>query len=289
MTYEGAVYRPPSEARSFILQVTIGCARNECRFCTMYKAKQFRMRKMPEIMADIKEVSEDAGPFIRRIFLADGDALIMPTESLVEILTALKNSFPSCERITSYGAPMDVLGKTDEELRTLKDNGLDMVYIGLESGDDEVLKRIKKGATSAQIVEAVKRLRAAGIKTSVTLISGLGGRELRHEHALNSARAVTEMKADYVGFLTLLLEPGAPMLEDVQSGKFEYLTPDEVMEEMEEFLSNVDSEGTVFRANHASNYLPIGGDLNEDIPKMLDIVKNARQSGMYRNEGFRAL
>lgn len=283
------VYRPPSEARSFILQVTIGCARNECTFCTMYKAKQFRMRKMPEIMADIEEVSNEAGPFIRRIFLADGDALIMPTESLVEILSALKNGFSNCERITSYGAPMDVLGKSDEELKILKDNGLDMVYIGLESGDDEVLKRIKKGATSAQIVEAVKRLKAAGIKTSVTLISGLGGRELRHEHALNSAKAVSEMKADYVGFLTLLLEPGAPMLKDVESGDFEYLTPDEVMEEMEEFLSNVDSDGTVFRANHASNYLPIGGDLNGDIPKMLDIVKRARQSGMYRNEGFRAL
>lgn len=244
---------------------------------------------MPEIMADIEEVSNEAGPFIRRIFLADGDALIMPTESLVEILSALKNGFSNCERITSYGAPMDVLGKSDEELKILKDNGLDMVYIGLESGDDEVLKRIKKGATSAQIVEAVKRLKAAGIKTSVTLISGLGGRELRHEHALNSAKAVSEMKADYVGFLTLLLEPGAPMLKDVESGDFEYLTPDEVMEEMEEFLSNVDSDGTVFRANHASNYLPIGGDLNGDIPKMLDIVKRARQSGMYRNEGFRAL
>lgn len=289
MIYEGAVYRPPSEARSFILQVTIGCARNECTFCTMYKAKQFRMRKMPEIMADIEEVSAEAGPFIRRIFLADGDALIMPTDSLVEILVALKKGFPNCERITSYGAPMDVLGKTDEELKILKDNGLDMVYIGLESGDDEVLKRIKKGATSAQIVEAVKRLRAAGIKTSVTLISGLGGRELRHEHALNSAKAVSEMKADYVGFLTLLLEPGAPMLDDVQSGKFEYLTPDEVMEEMEEFLSNVDSDGTMFRANHASNYLPIGGDLNKDIPKMLEIVKKARQNGMYRGEGYRAL
>lgn len=289
MNYEGMVYRPPSEARSFILQVTIGCARNECTFCTMYKDKDFRMRKMPEIMADIKEVSETRGDLVRRIFLADGDALIMPYESLKEILVALKAGFPNCERITSYGAPLDVLGKTDDELKSLKEQGLDMVYIGLESGDDEILTRIKKQATSEQIIEAVLKLKKAGIKSSVTLISGLGGRERRHEHAINSAKAVSRMKPDYLGFLTLMLEPGAPMLKDLKSGAFELLTADEVMDEMEEFLTNVDSDGTVFRANHASNYLPIGGNLNADREDMLDIVRQARERQAYRKEGYRAL
>lgn len=289
MTYEGMVYRPPSEARSFILQVTIGCARNECTFCTMYKAKQFRMRKMPEIMADIDEVSKESGSWIKRIFLADGDALVMPCNSLLEILKTLKEKFPNCERITSYGAPLDVLAKTNEELSALKDEGLDMVYIGLESGDDEVLRRVKKQATSEQIIEAVLKLKKAGIKSSVTLISGLGGKERRHEHAIESAKAVSMMKPDYLGFLTLMLEPGAPMLDDLKEKKMELLSADEVMDEMEEFLSNVDSEGTVFRANHASNYLSIGGNLNGDIPKMLEMVRRAKQSGSYKNEVFRAL
>ena len=175
--YEGNVFRPPSEAESFILQVTIGCARNSCTFCTMYKDKRFRIRRMDEILADIAEVKRMYAGRIGRIFLADGDALVIPAEQLLEILAALREAFPYAERITSYGAPRDVLQKTDGELAALHAAGLEMVYMGLESGDDEVLRRVKKGVTSAEIILAGQRLKAAGIRTSITLISGLGGRE----------------------------------------------------------------------------------------------------------------
>ncbi len=289
MEYEGMVYRPPSEARSFILQVTIGCARNDCTFCTMYKDKQFRIRKMEEIEADVRDVHTLYGDRIRRIFLADGDALIIPFAQLKAILDLLRDTFPSAERITSYGAPKDVLGKTPEELKALREAGLDMVYMGLESGDEEVLRRVKKGATAAEIIKAGKKLKEAGIQTSITLISGLGGRERLVEHAVESARAITAMKPDYVGFLTLMIERGAPILEEIREGKMELLTPEEVVDEMELFLSNVDSEGTVFRANHASNYILLKGDLNGDIPRMIQQIRAVRERHGFRKESWRAL
>lgn len=289
MNYEGAIYRPPSEAGSFILQVTIGCARNTCTFCTMYKDKTFRMRHMDEIRADIREVYAYYGDRIRRIFLADGDALIMPAERLLEILEELRRYFPSAERITSYGAPKDVLGKTPEELTRLRRAGLSMIYMGLESGDEEVLRHVKKGASAAEIAEAGQKLKEAGMQTSVTLISGLGGRARLREHAVHSAEAVSAMKPDYVGFLTLMVEPGAPMREELDRGEMELLTPEEVAEEMELFLTHVDAEGCVFRSNHASNYIMLGGTLNRDIPDMLRKLRQARENGVFRREGWRAL
>ena len=289
MRYEGMVYRPPSEARSFILQVTIGCAHNDCTFCTMYKDKQFRIRKMDEIRADIEEVYSVYGDNIRRIFLADGDALVIPTAQLKEILGLLRARFPSAERITSYGAPHDVLRKSPEELRELQEAGLEMVYMGLESGDNEVLRRIRKGATAEEIIEAGIKLKTAGIQASVTLISGLGGRERLKEHAIASAKAITAMKPHYVGFLTLMVEEPAPIVEEIRSGRMELLTPEEVVDEMELFLSNVDSEGTVFRANHASNYMLLKGNLNEDIPAMIQQIEDIRNRNGFRKERWRAL
>ena len=289
MQYEGMVYRPPSEARSFILQVTIGCVHNACTFCTMYKDKTFRIRSLEEIFADIQDVYEQVGDHVRRIFLADGDALVIPTDRLKEILIKLRKTFPSAERITSYGAPKDVAHKSDAELKALKDSGLDMVYIGLESGDDEVLRRIKKGVDADSIIEAVQRLKAAGIQTSVTLISGLGGKERLKEHALKSAEAISRMQPDYVGFLTLMTDPDAPIQKEIDSGTLKLLSPEEVMDEMELFLETVDSPGTVFRANHASNYLLLKGNLNEDIPFMLKQVREVREQHGFRKESWRML
>ncbi len=289
MQYEGMVYRPPSEARSFILQVTIGCAHNACTFCTMYKDKKFRIRRKEEIFADIQDVYEQVGDHVRRIFLADGDALVIPTEQLKEIIEELRTTFPSAERITSYGAPKDVAHKSDAELKALKDNGLDMVYIGLESGDDEVLRRVQKGVDADAIIKAVQRLKAAGIKTSVTLISGLGGKERLKEHALKSAEAISRMQPDYVGFLTLMTDPDAPIQKEIDSGALKLLSPEEVMDEMELFLSHVDSPGTVFRANHASNYLLLKGNLNVDIPVMLKQVREVREQHGFRKESWRML
>ena len=176
MEYEGDVYRPPSEARSLIIQVTIGCSHNKCTFCHMYTEKQFRIRKREEILQDLDDCREMYGPWVRRVFFADGDALIVPTELLLELLDYVHKNFPGVERITSYGTAHDVLRKSEEELKALAAAGLEMIYLGAESGDDEILKHIQKGETAADIIEAGQKLKRCGLKTSVTLISGLGGR-----------------------------------------------------------------------------------------------------------------
>ncbi|MBO8434071.1 MAG: radical SAM protein [Tyzzerella sp.] len=290
MRYEGTVYRPPSEARSLIIQLTIGCARNTCTFCAMYKDKNFRIRPLEEVVEDLYMAREYYKNIpIRRVFLADGDALIVKTKDLLYILEKVKEIFPECERISMYGAPKDILGKTDEELKLLKDAGLDMIYMGIESGDDEVLKFVKKGATQAEMIEAGKKIKKAGMVISVTLISGLGGRRYLKEHALGSAKVITEMKPEYVGFLTLLVEEGTPMYDQLQNGEIELLKPQEVLEEMRLFISNVDSEGTVFRANHASNYIPLGGTFNRDKEVLLMQIEEAEKRNNFKSDHFRAL
>ncbi len=289
MRYEGTVYRPPSEARSLIVQVTIGCSHNRCTFCTMYKDKKFRIRSMDEIRSDFDEVRRDYGGFIRRIFLADGDALAMKTDDLLEILSYAGECFPEAERISSYATPADINRKSKEELISLREAGLEFIYMGAESGDDVILKKVCKGASGEEIVAAGKKLRDCGIKDSVTLISGLGGRERLNEHALASADLISRIKPEYVGFLTLMLEEGAPILDIIRSGEMTLLTPQDVVSEMRLFLQNVDSEGTVFRSNHASNYIALRGTLNEDIPKMLGSLDEADAKNRFRPEGSRLL
>ncbi|MGI6204632.1 MAG: radical SAM protein [Anaerovoracaceae bacterium] len=289
MQYEGMVYRPPSEARSFILQVTIGCSNNSCTFCSMYKDKKFRIRTFEEIKSDVEWVAQTYGRDIAKIFLADGDALTIPTDELVRILALLHENFPYSPRITSYGTPGDVLRKTDEELSTLREAGLEMVYMGAESGDDEVLAHVKKNATADEIAEAGIRLRKAGIKVSITLISGLGGKARLREHAERSADLISRIKPEYASFLTLMLEEPAPIIREIESGEMELLSPDDVADEMEIFLRRVDSEGTVFRANHASNYIMLKGDLNGDIPDMIEQIEDVRRRRGYRKESWRRL
>lgn len=289
MQYEGTVYRPPSESRSLIVQVTIGCAHNACSFCTMYKNKQFRVRKPSEIRADFEAAYAAYGDNIRRIFLADGDALIVKTEELLDILAFIKEKFPSVERITSYGTPGDILRKPEAELNALARQGLGMVYMGAESGDPITLKNVNKGATREEIIEAGKKLKRCGIPSSITLISGLGGRARKTEHATLSARLISEIKPDYVGFLTLMLDESAEIYQKITSGQMELLTPPEIVEEMRLFLTNVDSPGTIFRSNHASNYVSLRGTLNKDICKMLSQLDAAEKAGMFKPEGLRGL
>ena len=190
MQYEGTVYRPPSEARSLIVQVTVGCAHNTCTFCTMYKDKKFKVRPLEDILADFDEAAMLYGGHIRRIFLADGDALIVKTEMLVQILDYIWKKFPNLERVTAYGTTQDVLLKSEEELKQLKAAGLDMVYMGIESGDAQILRDVHKGVTREQISEAGRKLDRCGILCSVTLISGLGGRQRLREHAIESASLI---------------------------------------------------------------------------------------------------
>ena len=289
MNYEGTVYRPPSEAYSLIVQVTVGCSHNSCTFCNMYIDKKFRIRKKEEVLADFQEAYEYYGDNIRRIFLADGDALVVKTADLLDILQFIREKFPSTERVTSYGTPKDILRKSEEELKELSRAGLDMVYMGAESGDEVTLKAINKGVTAQEIIEAGQKLKRCGIKASITLISGLGGRARKVEHAVESAKLISAIVPEYVGFLTLMIDPATKIYSQIKSGEMELLKPDDVAEEMKLFLTHVDSPGTVFRSNHASNYIALGGTLNDDIPAMLHQLEIAEQNSLYRSEYYRSL
>ena len=292
MQYEGMVYRPPSEAYSLILQVTIGCSHNKCRFCSMYKDKKFHIRQLEDILADLRECRAYYSR-VRRIFLADGDALCLSNAKLLAILNAIRDLFPECERVGIYGRATDILRKTPEELKVLKEAGIGIVYVGAESGDPEVLARMCKNATREQLIEGVRRAEDAGIAASVTFISGLGGRERWKEHAVASATMISEMRPSYASWLTLMLDPAAPVTKDIAEGKFELLKPLEVLDEMEMMLEHVElPEGVtcVFRSNHASNYLSLKGDLPADRDNMLAVVRQAKEnSDMLRPEYWRAL
>ena len=264
MRYEGMIYRPPSEAYSLIVQVTIGCSHNKCTFCNMFREKKFRVRPVHEVLEDL-DTARRRYSRVGRIFLADGDALVLTNEKLMVILNHINENFPECERVTIYGTPQDVLRKSHEELVELRDNGLEMIYIGAESGSDKVLKDICKGATRAELIEAVQKIEAAGIKASVTFINGMGGRADWEEHAIETGKMISEMNASYVSLLTLMVERNVPLYEKIESGEFELLSAEEVAMETLLMLehANVDKK-CVFRANHASNYVPLKGDLPND-------------------------
>ena len=268
MRYKGKVYRPPSEAYSLIVQVTYGCSHNRCAFCDMYDDKHFSMRPMQEIRGDF-ELARRVYKRVERVFLADGDALMRKTADLVEILGLIYGLFPECERVSCYASPASLQVKSEDELRLLRTRGLQMVYMGLESGCDAVLTRMQKGHDAAAIVAAGQKARRCGFALSVTAISGLGSVALWRQHAADTARAVSAIKPEYLGLLTLMVEHGTPLESWVKNGEFTLLSPLEVLKETELFLQQVDSEGTVFRANHASNYLTLKGTLNGDREALL--------------------
>ncbi len=289
MRYFGSVYRPPSEARSLIVQVTYGCSHNTCAFCSMYKAKKFTLRPMEEILEDFR-LARQAYSVVRRIFLADGDALIRPAADLEKILEYIAELFPECERVTCYASPSSIHKRTPEELKRLRERNLTMVYMGLESGCDAVLKRMRKGHTAADIVAAGQKINAAGMELSVTAISGLGGVELWREHAMDTAAALSAMKPAYIGLLTLMVEPGTPLYDWVEKGQFQLLDSRQVLEETALLVAQLDCEGAVFRMNHASNYLTLKGTLNEDKQALLKRIHSAMSGRTdLRPEYFRAL
>lgn len=283
MRYEGAVYRPPSEAYSLIVQVTLGCSHNKCTFCSMYKDKKFKVRSLEDIKKDLKD-ARDYYSSIRRIFLADGNALVLKTENLKEILIYIKELFPECERVGVYSAPKDILRKSLDELKELYNLGLKIAYLGVESGDDSILEDIKKGVTSSEMIEAGKKIKESGIKLSVTLISGIGSREKLKQHAIESARVINEINPDYLGLLTLLVEPGTEMYEKVKKGEFELLNPQEVMIETRELIKNLNLSGCIFRSNHASNYIPLEGTLPTDKERLIGLIDDVLD-GKYRFKG----
>lgn len=269
MRYEGMVYRPPSEAQSLLIQVTMGCSHNECTFCGMFKDTKFKIRKIEDVYEDLIEAREYYKE-VKRVFLIDGDALVLKTDHLEQILLKIKEIFPECERVGLSSTTMDISRKSDEDLTRLRDHGLKIIYLGVETGSDTLLKEIKKGVTSSQIIEAGKRVRKLGIKLSVSLISGLGGKENWQEHAIETARVISAINPDYIGFLTLVLEKNTELYEKVQKGEMTVLSPEEVMLEMKVLVQNLELTDSLFRGNHASNYIPLAGTLNKDKDKILD-------------------
>lgn len=263
MQYEGRVFRPPSEAYSLILQTTIGCAHNQCTFCSMYKEKQFRVRPIESVISDLSNARK-VYDRVDKIFLADGNALALHYNYLETLLHAIRQLFPECTRVSTYGSPMDILRKTEDELSSLKTLGLQLVYMGIESGSDAILSSVKKGVTQAQMIEAGQKMKRVGLPLSTMIISGLGGSSLWEEHALESAKVVSAIDPDYLGLLTLLVEPQTPLYEDVRSGRFQCLSPIEVLKETQLFLSHLTLSHTIFRSNHASNYVSLSGTLPKD-------------------------
>lgn len=280
MRYEGAVYRPPSEAYSLIIQVTIGCSQNDCIFCNMYKEKRFRMRKLEEVLSDFAEARAKYRT-VKKIFLADGDALICRMDYLEAILQFIQEHFPECTQVTAYGSPRSVLLKKQEELNKLRELGLSMIYMGLESGNAEVLKFMKKGATPDEMIEAAGKIHEAGIRLSATAISGLGGQKLWREHAQDTGKVLSKMKPEYVGLLTLMVEEDLPLADEIRQGNFELLTPYDILIETKELLKNIDCPGCIFRSNHASNYVNLRGTLNEDREFMIGLLDEAIQGNIH--------
>ena len=287
MRYYGSVYRPPSEAYSLIVQVTYGCSHNTCAFCGMYKEKRFALRPLAEVLEDF-HLARQYYRNVGRIFLADGDALIRKVSDLATILDTIRELFPECERVSSYASPSSLQIRTDEELQLLRDKGLTLLYMGLESGCDDVLKLMRKGHTSAEIVECGQKVKRNGIGLSVTAITGLGGPELMEAHAVDTAKALNAMNPEYIGILTLVVEDGTPLRDWVREGKFHLLTPAQVLQETKLMVESFDSPGSVFRMNHASNYLSLKGTLNEDKEAMLAQIRRAeRHMETLRPEGWR--
>jgi len=290
MQYEGNIYRPPSEASSLIVQATVGCTHNACTFCEMYKEKQFRLKPFETILADLQEARR-VYRHVERIFFADGDALCMATDKLLRLLHTVQELFPECFRVGVYSRPTQILQKSEEELVCLAKAGLGIAYIGAESGSDEVLRRVNKGETAEESIEAVQKAERAGIRASVTFVLGLGGRELMEKHAVKTGAAISAMGATYVGLLSLMLTPRMPLYADAADGTFTPLTARETMEELELILSHTNCvQETILRSNHASNWLTLAGVLPQDKGRMLGQVQDAmRDTSVLRADEWRRL
>lgn len=290
MRYEGDIYRPPSEAYSLLIQVTIGCSHNKCTFCSMFKEKNFRVRDVGEVLEDL-ETARRTYRRVERIFLCDGDALCLANSKLMLILNKIKELFPECMRVSVYGSAKDVLRKTAKELEELRNNGIGMVYLGAESGSQKVLDAINKGVTREQMVQAVRKIEDAGIPASVTFISGLAGVAGWQEHAIETGKMISEMNASYVGLLTLMIDSRAPIYDQIQKGELKLLSGEEVVAETYLLLKHANpSKECVFRSNHASNYVSLRGNLPFDKPRMMEQLKRAMEDrGLLKDERFRML
>lgn len=274
--YIEPVFRPPSEWKSLILQVTNGCSWNRCTFCDMYTQpqKRFRPASVTDIEAQVRGLAE-GGHRVQRVFLADGDAMTLSTRRLKEYLIAIKNYYPDVQRISSYCLPRNLQKKTVDELAELRELGLSLMYVGCESGDDEVLEVVEKGENYQSSLEALQKIKAAGMKSSVMILNGLGGPELSEQHALNSAKLMNEAQPEYLSTLVVEFPTGSERFEKNFAGRWRKLDKLELFREMEVLLDNLQLERTIFRSDHASNYLVLKGVLGKDKQQLLTTVRTA--------------
>ena len=275
MRYEGPLFRPPSEAESFILQATIGCSWNHCTYCAMYRHKTFRVRPLEEIRADVDEAAGSLGDDVRKVFVADGDALAMDLDTWAAILERCQSSFPRLRRVSAYATAMNLLSKTPEELACLRSLGLSLLYIGPESGDDETLRRIAKGAGFDEHAEAARRAAGAGIDLSAIFLLGAGGVERSTEHASGSARLATAMSPKFLSLLTLTVVPETPLATLASRGRFVLPEVPQLLRELRTFVAEAEPKDAIFRTNHASNYLPLDGRLPRDRGRLLAVLDAA--------------
>ena len=290
MEYEGIVIRPPSEADSLILQVSLGCSHNKCTFCPTYKGRRFRIKELAQIKEEIDEMA-GYGPF-RRVFLADGDALIIPQPKLLAIFDCLNDKIPGLRRVGIYGNAKSILRKSVEELKELRDRKLGIVYLGVETGDPALLEKIRKGATYDQLVEAGRRVKEAGIHLSVTVLLGLAGAGDGQKHALATANILSAIDPDFASALTLMVVPGTPLHEDMQAGRFQVPSLFELLEELGTIVANSNFSRCYFTSNHASNYLPIKARMPKDkeaVVKLIQKVVSAKDHSLLRPEFLRGL
>ncbi len=290
MDYVGNIFRPPSEAYSMLVQITTGCSHNDCTFCAMYKDKSFRIKPWETVKKDLDEALSI--PTAKRIFLCDGDALVLSTRRLLQVLQYIQEHGPHVERVGIYGDPISIRHKSQSEIQELADAGLKIVYHGLETGDDELLVKIQKGSTAQDSIEMAEKLRAAGIEHSVIVLLGLAGVEGSERHARKTAEVLTKMDPRYVGALTLTLVPGTPIFEEHAAGRFELPDKFGFLKELRTLLAESSFTRCRFSSNHASNYLPIRADLPEEkeaLLSLLDDVIAKADENMLRPEWSRGL
>jgi radical SAM superfamily enzyme YgiQ (UPF0313 family) len=293
MEYDFPLFRPPSEARSLIFQVTLGCSWNRCRFCASYRTKEFQVRPFEEVERDVVEMS-GRYPGARKIFLADGDPMAAPTDYLAKVLDLMNRRFPSLERISTYAGPTNLMEKSPEELWMLKERKLDLLYLGIETGNDELLKRIGKGATAGQIVEGSRKALRAGLRISAFIILGLGGVKGSHAHAKDSARVVNAIAPQFLATLTLIPLPDARSYEERVMGRgFRLIDPVQSLQELRWFVEDLELSGCKFGTEHASNYLPLTGMIlpgdKDEILRLIDKALIDTSPGTLRPEWMRGL
>lgn len=300
MFYVEPIYRPPSEAGSLLIQASIGCssaARGQCTFCGSWvleralPKKKFSVRKASEVILDIDEARNLTGPGVRRIFLLDSNALVMKTDALVQISRHAYARFPNLERVSVYACAADIERKSPGDLKRIQEAGITLLYVGLESGNEEVLKLHNKGVTAEQTVAACQKAMEAGFRLSITVILGLGGKKLSRKHAVDTGRIISRIQPHYLGALTLMVVPGTPVETWISEGSFSMLSQEEILEELRLMLENMRVErDVVLRTNHASNYLPLRGTLPRDKDHLLKLIRKAQEQRLpLRPEHLRGL